>query len=61
MRKKKKEQYLVAFLFVITVGVYQLAQTATRELDVRMHPYRNSSVFIPAADSSRTSGTAANQ
>ncbi|MBP7556626.1 MAG: hypothetical protein KA821_10200 [Chitinophagaceae bacterium] len=61
MRKKKKEQYLVAFLFAITVGVYQLAQTATRELDIRVHQDRNSSVFIPAADSSRTSGTAANQ
>lgn len=61
MRKKKKEQYLVAFLFAITVGVYQLAQTATRDLDIRVHQRENSSASIPLADSSRTSGTAANQ
>lgn len=61
MKKRKKEQYLVAFLFAITVGMYQLAQTATRELDIRVHQGGNASASIPAADSSRTSGTAANQ
>ncbi|MBL7757692.1 MAG: hypothetical protein JNL59_09865 [Chitinophagaceae bacterium] len=61
MRKKKKEQYMVAFLFAITVSVYQLAQTATRELDIRVHQAGNTSAPISVADSSRTSGTAANQ
>ena len=61
MRKKKKEQFLVAFLFAITVGIYQLAQTATRELDIRVHQTGNTSAPISVTDSSRTSGTAANQ
>ncbi len=61
MKKRKREQYLVAFLFAITVGVYQLAQTATRELDIRVHQGGKSSASLPVADSSRTSGAAANQ
>lgn len=52
---------MVAFLFAITVSVYQLAQTATRELDIRVHQAGNTSAPISVADSSRTSGTAANQ
>jgi len=61
MKKRKREQYLVAFLFAITLGVYQLAQTATRDLDIRVHQGGRPAASVPAADSTRTSGTAANQ